>query len=208
MTDAEKARRELAYAFKNCRQVTSGQHAGRDAIDVVIEIARQYREQECSDFFEGTTLVPVPTSGVGVDKPGDDLWSGRELAERLASEFEAQWCPALVRHTAVSKSSNSGSRSLERHLQSIRLDQLPETRTVILVDDHVTTGATMCACAQLLWDAVPGLVVAGYAVAYVPSPAETSFFDFATRLYEWTGTLDKPQNTLVAAGRLRPQPCR
>lgn len=62
-------------------------------------------------------------------------------------------CGCLVRHTKVAKSS-SGSRSIQKHLDSIELKNkdLVKGKVVLLLDDVTTTGNSLVACSQILAD--------------------------------------------------------
>jgi hypothetical protein len=86
-------------------------------------------------------------------RPGVGL---RSLCASLAAEGNrADGASALVRHTKIEKLAHGGDRSLEVHLNSIRVDQpqIITGRDVLLLDDVMKTGNSLIACKKLLLDA-------------------------------------------------------
>ena len=201
--DSNKRRKEVVYAVKNCRRIRDGNYAGRDGREVMVEVSRLRRERMYA-YLEGAILVPVPTSGSGVDKPGDDLWSSWDLARMLAAEYGAQAQQLLRRHMAIQKSSSySGPRNLRRHVESIELSGPIPRGPVVLIDDVVATGSTMCACAEIVFAAQPQAQVKGLAVAYVAGKAGGErLHDFAARQYEWNSLDGRPRNFLLSVSPL------
>lgn len=190
-------RREFAWAAKNCRSVRYGHYEGVDGREAAVRCAA-LRRDEVAAYLHGATLVPVPTSGQGVDQPGDNLWSGRDIGRLLANTYGVDFVELLRRHTPVEKSSSSGARNLRRHVDSIGALAAPDVHDVVLIDDLVTTGSTICASAVAFRQANPHVrAIKGLAVAYVPAPGETAFFDFATREYTWRTLDERPRNYLV-----------
>lgn len=190
-------RREFVYAVKNCRDIEFGNFRGRDGRELAIELAGQRRAM-MFDYLRDAILVPVPTSGAGVDEPGDDLWSGRDLARMLAQEYGVEFRELLRRRVAIDKSSSGTvARNLRRHVESIELVGPAPRRPVVLVDDFVASGSTLCGCAEVLLRSAPDLAVKGFAVAYSPAPEggpNEALVDFATREYEWNGLDSRPRN--------------
>ncbi|MCA9697846.1 MAG: phosphoribosyltransferase, partial [Myxococcales bacterium] len=180
--DNEDARRrEFVHAVKNCRTVKFGNYYGQDGRAAALGVSR--RRRWMASYFAGALLVPVPPSGKGVDVDIDDLWSGRDLASLFAEAYGGSWRSLLHRHTPIEKSSKGIQRTLRRHIESIAVtDSIPDCR-IILVDDVVASGSTMCACAELLWRADARARVHGFAVAYRPGNEER-LCNFATRQYE------------------------
>jgi len=194
---SDELRREFAWAVKNCRTVCKGNYSGQDGRQVALEISRR-KPDEMRAFLEGTVLVPVPTSGEGVDRRDDDLWSGRDLAQLFASEYGAEYRELLRRHTPIPKSSSGpGRRNLRRHINSIRVvGDMPQAR-IVLIDDIVTSGSTMCGCAEVLLAADPSATIEGFAAAYVTNDEDDKLRNFAAREYEWDGIDGRPRNRLV-----------
>jgi hypothetical protein len=79
----------------------------------------------------------------------------RRLAQAIASSNrrkDASHC--LVRHTKIVKLAGGGDRSVETHLNSIRIEDAitPSFECVLLLDDVTTTGNSLTACKKLLLD--------------------------------------------------------
>lgn len=77
-----------------------------------------------------------------------------QLVQRLTTNKRINAASCLVRHTKVKESSSWGDRTVEKHLNSIKVMHQPliENRSVLLVDDIATTGNSMRACKKLLMD--------------------------------------------------------
>ncbi|WP_258112552.1 ComF family protein [Alicyclobacillus sp. SP_1] len=118
-------------------------------------------------------IVPVPTSPDRLSKRGYD--QAYLLAAVLAREISAPVLPALIkenRHGGFTESQTSKSQSermqaLEGQIELARAGAEVAGKRVLLVDDVVTTGSTMAACASALYQAGAADVM-GAAVAYVP----------------------------------------
>ena len=98
-------------------------------------------------------LVPVPLSAMRMRKRGFN--QAALLAERVAPTLRAELTHALVReHRATQKSLGAAQRLSNLH-GAFRC-ALPGSvlgKAVVLVDDVVTTGATVSACADTLAEA-------------------------------------------------------
>ena len=77
-----------------------------------------------------------------------------QLIQRLVTNNRIKAAPCLVRHTLVGKASLRGDRSIEKHLRSIKVmdRSLVENKTVLLLDEAVTTGNSMRACKRILME--------------------------------------------------------
>jgi len=193
---AGRGRKELVYAVKNCRAMGFGRHRGEDGCTVAVGGSRE-REQQMREYLRGAVLVPVPTSGSGVDEPGDSLWSSRDLARSLAREYDVETQELLHRHTAIDKSSSGNApRNLRRHIDSVELTGPVPRGTIVLVDDLVATGSTMCGCTEVILAAAPWAQVKGFAVAYSLGASDERL-DFAARKYEWDRLDGRPRNCMI-----------
>jgi predicted amidophosphoribosyltransferase len=164
-----------------------------------------------STLFVGRTFVPVPTSGLtrGLNAAS---WPALRIANALAAQGPGNTVlPLIARTTAIRKSSDpkSASRpSVAEHFATLALTASgavePLPLGIVLVDDVITRGATMTACASVLRDADwPGEVDA-IAIAYTrgwqdPNPGENRVFS-----YKWNGQDPFPKQGAVEAPRRAP----
>lgn len=101
-------------------------------------------------------VVPVPPAPARRRRRGFDPTG--ELAAALAERLEAPLAPCLRRHGGRRQ---VGRRRAERLAHPPRVDVVAEVpRSVMVVDDVLTTGATLTACAQALRAAGARRVVA------------------------------------------------
>jgi hypothetical protein len=117
-------------------------------------------------FGEDATLVPVPRSAPLTEGA---LWPAMVIAEVFVSNgLGAEVLPCVRRVTAVRKSSSSPAKErpqVSEHYESLGVDeQLMGPAQITLVDDVLTMGRTMFACAMRLIEAYPEAVVRGFAL--------------------------------------------
>jgi predicted amidophosphoribosyltransferase len=111
-------------------------------------------------------LVPAPKSGV--HKAGG-LWPAERIARALVAEGFGREVRACVRRkTAVRKAAWSpGNRpTVREHIESMEIvpDLVLASSDVVVVDDIVTEGVMMMACATLLRRSFSNIQVKGFAV--------------------------------------------
>lgn len=104
----------------------------------------------------GGAIVPVPPAALRLRRRGFDPTG--ELAAALAGRLEVPLEPCLVRRGGVKQ---VGKRRAERIAHPPRIEaRCAAPRSVLLVDDVLTTGATLTACARALRAAGAARVVA------------------------------------------------
>ena len=113
-------------------------------------------------------LVPVPSSAPLMK---DSLWVPRRIGVELIEQGLAdELQPLLKRVRPVARSSGvthaEHRPSPAQHYASMSVQaRLGSFSHITLVDDVVTRGSTLIACASLLTDAYPGVQVKAFALA-------------------------------------------
>ena len=111
----------------------------------------------------------------------DALWPARMVAEALVREsLGAFVLPLLARAVAVQRSSTAAPGKRPRaaaHLRSFQvLPPVDPPSRIVIVDDVVTSGATMLAAISAVFDAMPGLPPKGFALFRTQSTGELRRF--------------------------------
>lgn len=165
--ESAKRLKTLIVSIKNDRidAVT-----GMPMVRLVIErVAQRLGDRVHRDFEGAPVLVPVPRAGL--TKP-HTVWPARRVCEEFVSTGLGVDVLSIVqRTTAVDKSAGSAARpSLATHLASFTVQPgLRPPSRIIVVDDVVTSGTTIMACAMKLASSYPGVPVSGFALARVQS---------------------------------------
>lgn len=142
--------------------ILSYKRGRRDAGNVLGDLLAQSMRERLA---AGTLLVPVPTAGARRRVRGFD--QGVRLAQRLSTSTNHPLVVALRRRDASAQRGRSRTERLRAcgHFACVA-PRLVDGATIVLVDDVVTTGATLLDCAETLRACgaqVRGAVVLAYA---------------------------------------------
>jgi predicted amidophosphoribosyltransferase len=105
-------------------------------------------------------LDPLLSSNIAIavvpsHDPGAGISGIHQLAQALARQGRIDATACLVRFKQIPKLATGGSRSVARHMSSIRVEyaEIIQGREVLLLDDVTTSGNSLVACRQLLLEA-------------------------------------------------------
>lgn len=108
---------------------------------------QQFRRQFDRLLSPDIAIAVVPSSD-----PEASMSGIHELAKALVAKGRVDATECLVRIEKIEKLATGGSRSIDGHLKSVRVDhsELIQGREVLLLDDVTTSGNSLNACRQLL----------------------------------------------------------
>jgi len=108
---------------------------------------QQFRRQLDPLLSPDIAIAVVPSSD-----PAEGMSGIHELAKALVATGRIDATECLVRFAKIEKLARGGDRSIEGHLNSVRVEQpeLIQGREVSLLDDVTTSGNSLGACRQLL----------------------------------------------------------
>lgn len=109
-------------------------------------------------FFQQINPLLSPNIAIAVVPSHDKASSPsgiHQLAKALARNGRIDATECLVRYRKIPKLATGGGRSVDRHLNSIRVEGLEaiQGHEVLLLDDVTTSGNSLVACRQLLLEA-------------------------------------------------------
>lgn len=114
--------------------------------------ATQQLLQNTERVWCSVTVVPVPRSPAAVRKFGFD--QAQLLARQIAEQLHCPYCQALEHTGSTKQKSLNRAQRMENAVSSYSVADACVSavygRHILLVDDVVTTGATMSVCAELL----------------------------------------------------------
>lgn len=142
------ANRELVFAIKNGRAARLGAAKVIPFDRLVDAYVGKILTVEPIAVPAEVTVVPVPRSGASAPAHAAiaDHYPCRTVAERIG-----EWTGAAAREALVRKAPRTLKHSIAANVRDLVLvGPTPATRRVLLVDDTLTTGATLVACAIVL----------------------------------------------------------
>lgn len=153
---------------------------GRPAAEKLVEWMASKRDQgicdrRVFDYLEGSSiLVPVPRSS---PLKANSLWPAEEIAKAMVAQGWGRKIRRLLsRSTAVPKSAYSDpkQRQAQRHGETLEatVDLWFTPSVITLVDDIVTSGATLVGAASRIKEAYPNAQVKCFALVQAWSWAE------------------------------------
>jgi predicted amidophosphoribosyltransferase len=162
--------------------IAAWKDGGRRDLDRFFAAAIRRETQEISDQFpDRVTVVPAParkasTRARGVDLP---LLLARAVAKQLREEGrDAKALAALRIGSGQSRGASARGRWSQASGSVERRGGAVEVSAVLLVDDVLTTGATLAACCAAIQSPTTP-VVAALVLAHASAPARTLAHDVA-----------------------------
>lgn len=142
--------------------------------DAIMELVTTRLRDVCTGE-ETVTVVPAPSSGTSLRRRG--RWQTRVLADAVARACSAAGCKAMVSPLLSMGHVRGRSVQMQAGQRSLRVNGRIAVRntggcigrSMIVVDDIVTTGATMRQCVEALRSA-GGVVITCLALAHTPAP--------------------------------------
>lgn len=101
-----------------------------------------------NDISPDTTIVPVPTATSRARQRGYD--QAKLLARELSRQSGLRYLDCLVRHGRTSQHGANRSERLQQLQGSFRIKRYVRNKQILLVDDVITTGATLEVAAKVL----------------------------------------------------------
>ncbi len=183
-SEVSRSSRTACYAVKDDKTIPGappGEVASEYSIRRLAEEIAAKKAKCLERFFgEDVLVVPAPKSGLTLPSTfGKSLWVPYRLCEEIKRRrLAGRVAPLIQRIKAVpsSKMSPPGQRPTARvHLGSFVVDKsidLAGVRRILIVDDVVTKGNTLLACASKLRSFVPDAEISTFALIRTISKGE------------------------------------
>lgn len=171
--DAHKKSRDLTYGLKEDRMVGGNVTASKIVAHAVYEMAKSTDLFFAGYFGERYTLVPVPRRSLHKQ---DVLWVPLNLAlhmkELKLGRSTAQLAKRVKTIPSASKSLPGQRPTAIKHYETVKIEEpIQEISDIILVDDVVTTGATILGVASKLAERFPNSTIKAFAAVRTISNA-------------------------------------
>jgi predicted amidophosphoribosyltransferase len=165
------------YALKHDRPVIDSSSRSILMSQWIAQTIRDLKDNlPFGDYFTGETLlVPVPKS---VLMQTDTLWVPQRITNAMmALGLAVRTASCLTRVAAVPKSASSSPENRPKpivHYDSLEVQgNLTPTSEILIVDDVITRGATICGAANRLIEAFPDARIRAFAaMRTVSNPSE------------------------------------
>lgn len=165
---AEAARDFVLRGLKQNQRSRQSGLTGSEALAEVLATRLPNDDPLLAFIGSDPMLVPVPRRGLRIE---GGLWPSLEIARAMVSAgFGASCVPLLERRHAVPKSAFADSPvarpTPKIHYDSLRVrNTLEAPARLLLVDDPVSRGATLLACATRLGERYPSVPIRAFAAA-------------------------------------------
>lgn len=174
-TRRELYARECFYGFKNGRDSSLSEtleFTFEELLEYFVDFAKK-----CPAFFDPPSLVPVPRSGKSAKSFGRESskFACLDFARALEAAGLGHTEDVITRkHPREPASSRESRPLLETEISAYKVELLPKSKYVVLIDDSITKGTTMAAAAQTLVQAGYEGEINGFTISQTVHPSGAS----------------------------------